>query len=418
MESGPVLALPAGAYVIEFRVLGSLEVVEGDRPLALGSPRQRALLAVLLMHRGEPVSRDRLIDHLWGELVPSSAHKIVQGYVSNLRKVLGDRALVTVGRGYLLQAGPTQLDRDCFESLVKEARNASQRGDARTAAEQLCQALALWRGPPFSDFAYESFAQSEIARLQESRLAGLEARVDADLVLGEHAQLIAELQALGREHPLREGFIAQLMLALYRSGRQAEALDAYQHARIRLAEELGLEPGPALKTLEIQILEQAPALQASPVSGHDAHRLAAGDRGGGASVLPRPPTPLIGREGELNVACGLIEGSDARLVTLTGPGGVSARRDSRSRSCAGSNRRSPTGRAGSSWPAWTARRMLDQRLRARWRPHRFRARARRRRYVVTSVAGGCCLRSTTSSTSSKLRISWPGCTARAGDWRC
>lgn len=227
--------------MIEFRVLGSLEVVEGDRPVALGGPQQRALLAVLLVHRGESVSSDRLIDALWGEQAPASAVKIVQGYVSNLRRVLGDGLLVTRGGGYLLQAEPGQTDLDRFESLVAEGRRALQEGDAPTAAARLRDALGLWRGPPLADLAYESFAQAEIARLEESRLAALADRIDAELALGEHARLVGELEALVREHPLRERLVGQLMLALYRSGRQADALETYHRAREWLSE-LGLEP--------------------------------------------------------------------------------------------------------------------------------------------------------------------------------
>ena len=194
--------------MIEFRVLGSLEVVEGDRRLALGSPRQRLLLAVLLVHRGEPVSSDRLIDELWGEQAPASANKIVQGYVSNLRKALGNGLLVTRGHGYLLQTEPGQLDADRFESLLAAGRTASHQGDPRTAAQRLRAALALWRGPPFADFAYESFAQSEIARLDDAQLGALEERIDAELALGEHAQLVSELEGLVHQHPLRERLIA------------------------------------------------------------------------------------------------------------------------------------------------------------------------------------------------------------------
>lgn len=309
--------------MIEFRVLGPLEVVDGDRLLALGAPRQRALLAVLLVHRGEPVSADRLIEELWGERAPASANKIVQGYVSNLRKVLGVRLLVTRGRGYCLQTEPGQLDSERFESLLAEGRRAARKGDARSAAGRLREALGTWRGPPLADFAYESFAQPEIARLEESRLSALEERIDAELALGQHARMVGELEALVREHPLRERAIAQLMLALYRSGRQAEALAAYQDARVRLDEELGLEPGSTLKKLQVQILEQAPALQASSVSEQDADQLLIGSAvPDGRSALPQPPTPLIGRERDLEAVCALLGGSDARLVTLTGPGGV------------------------------------------------------------------------------------------------
>ncbi len=258
----PVLAWTVGAHrVIEFRVLGSLEVVDGDRRLVLGGPQQRALLAVLLVHRDEPVSSERLIDALWGEHPPATAVKIVQGYVSNLRRVLGDGLLVTRGHGYVLQAGPGQVDLDRFESLVAEGQRAIREGDARSGAAQLREALGLWRGPPLADFAYESFAQAEIARLEEARLAALEERIDAELALGEHARLVSELEALVHEHPLRERFVGQSMLALYQSGRQADALESYRLFRRRLVEELGLEPGRELQELQRAMLAQDPALE-------------------------------------------------------------------------------------------------------------------------------------------------------------
>jgi YVTN family beta-propeller protein len=249
-------AEPSG--VVEFRVLGSLEAVADGRPLTLGEPRQRALLAVLLLHRGRRVSSDALVDALWGDAPPPSAVKIVQGYVSGLRRVLGDGFLVTRDHGYVLHGVSTDLDR--FEALAAEGRRALADGDAAAAAGRLRAALALWRGPPLADFAYDAFAAAEIARLEEARLAALSDRVDADLALGAHAQLVGELEAIVREHPLREGLVARLMLALYRSGRQAEALDAYRAVRQRKIADLGLEPGRELRELQQGILAEDAAL--------------------------------------------------------------------------------------------------------------------------------------------------------------
>ena len=296
--------------MIEFRVLGSFEVVEGDRSLALGSPRQRALLAVLLVHRGEPVSTERLIDELWGEQAPASAIKIVQGYVSNLRKVLGDGLLVTHGHGYLLTTTPDQTDLDHFESLVVDARRALQEGDARSGAARLREALGLWRGPPLADFAYESFAQPEIARLDERRLAVLEERIDAELALDNPAALVGELAALVREHPLRERVRGQLMLALYRAGRQADALAVYRQTSELLRDQLGLEPSRALRELERSILshhgslEPGPSLRASRVGN-----------------LPSWATSFVGRARELAEVSALVNAPHTRLLTLTGAGG-------------------------------------------------------------------------------------------------
>ena len=252
--------------MVEFRILGPFEVVEHDQPVVLGGPKQRALLVALLLHRGEVVSIDRLIDELWGERPPATAAKTLQVYVSNLRKALGDGLLVTRGHGYLLQSAPGQLDLDRFEVLVGEGRQALEEGDARRASDRLREALVLWRGPPLADFAYERFAQSEIMRLEEERLAALEDRIDADLALGKHTVLVGELDALVREHPLRERLQAQLMLALYRSGRQADALERYQDARRVLIDQLGIEPGPELKELERAILAQDRSLQPPPAT--------------------------------------------------------------------------------------------------------------------------------------------------------
>jgi YVTN family beta-propeller protein len=268
--------------MVEFRILGPLEVVERDQPVLLGGPRQRALLAVLLLHRGQVVSTDRLIDEVWGERPPATAAKAVQVNVSSLRKALGDGLLVTRGHGYLLQPELGQVDLDRFEALAAEGRQALGEGDARRAGDRLREALALWRGPPLADFAYEPFAQAATARLEEERLTALEDRIDADLELGRHAALVGELEALVREHPLRERLHAQLMLGLYRSGRQADALEHYQRARRRLIDELGIEPAPELQGLERAILNHDPALDAAhrplkpAVSGRAGRLLALG----------------------------------------------------------------------------------------------------------------------------------------------
>ncbi len=251
-----------GPPVNEFRLLGSLEVLVEGRSLSLGGARQRAVLAILLLHRGEVVSADRIADELWGEKPPETATKTVQVYVSRLRKELGEGVLVTRGGGYALDVDADQVDADRFERLAAEGREALERGDHRGAAETLSEALGLWRGPPLADFAYEPFAHNEIARLEELRLDVLENRVETDLALGRHAALVSELETLVAEHPTRERLRGQLMLALYRAGRQAEALESYRDARRALDEELGLEPGPELQQLEQSILNQDPALEA------------------------------------------------------------------------------------------------------------------------------------------------------------
>src|SRR5919197_2097966 len=230
---------------MEFRVLGPLEVLDDGRVLELGGQKQRTLLAVLLLHANEVVSQDRLIDALWEERPPETAQKALQVYVSQLRKTLGRDRVLTKAPGYLLSVKEGELDLDRFRALVETG--------------ELEKALALWRGPPLADFAYREFAQGEIARLEELRLACLEGRIEGDVADGRHAELVGELEALVKKHPLREGLRAQLMLALYRSGRQAEALDAYQDARRALVDELGIEPGRQLRDLHQQILNQDPA---------------------------------------------------------------------------------------------------------------------------------------------------------------
>lgn len=250
--------------MLEFRILGPLEVADDGQALSLGGAKQRALLAVLLLHRGETVSTDRLIDDLWGERAPASALKSVQVYVSHLRKLVGPEALLTQGRGYRLAVSPEQVDAERFEELAAAGRRALEAGDAERGSRTLREALALWRGPALADLAYEAFAQADVRRLDEARLGAVEDRADADLALGRHQQLVGELEALVREHPLRERLQGQLMLALYRSGRQADALDRFREARGALRDELGLEPGPELRELERAILDHDPELKAPP----------------------------------------------------------------------------------------------------------------------------------------------------------
>lgn len=280
--------------------------------MVLGGPKVRALLAVLLLHHGEVVSTDRLIDALWGERASATAAKTVQVYVSNLRRALGDGLLVTRGHGYLLLTGAGQVDSDRFEALVAEGRRVLRSGDGRDAGRRLREALALWRGPALADFAYEPFAQNAIARLEEARLEALEDRIDADLAVGEQAGLVGELEALVAQHPLRERLQGQLMLALYRTGRQADALDRYREARRSLIEELGLEPGRALQELERAILSQDPALEPPP---------------GGSRFRPAPVARRAGRGGWLIAAAGavLLAALAGAVVKLSASGTGSVR---------------------------------------------------------------------------------------------
>jgi DNA-binding SARP family transcriptional activator len=231
---------------MEFRILGPLEVLSDRHAVDLGGAKQRALLAALLLDANNVVSRDRLVGALWEDDPPETAPKALQVYVSGLRKVLGKERLQTKAHGYVVEVKPGELDLDRFRELRESGR--------------LADALALWRGPPLADFAGSRFARTEIARLEDLRLACLEARIDRDLSEGRDAELTGELEALVAEHPLRERLRGQLMVALYRSGRQAEALEAYQAARRALVDELGIEPGRELRDLHQRILNQDPEL--------------------------------------------------------------------------------------------------------------------------------------------------------------
>jgi DNA-binding SARP family transcriptional activator len=251
--------------MIDYRILGPLEVSADGQVIDIGGPKQRALLAILLLRANEPVPRDVLIHELWGERPPAGARGSVEVYVSRLRKALGaagnGHVVVTRPGGYSLQLADGQLDVDRFERLVAEGRSALAGNAPEQAEASLRAALRLWRGNALGDLSCEPFAQVETGRLEEMRLGAVEDRIEADLALGRRADLVSELEALVATYPLRERLHGQLMIALYRCGRQAEALEAYQAARRTLVEELGLEPGPALQRLERAILRQDASLE-------------------------------------------------------------------------------------------------------------------------------------------------------------
>jgi predicted ATPase/DNA-binding SARP family transcriptional activator len=294
----------------QFSLLGPLSVSSNGEPIALGGQKRRALLAVLLLEANQAVSRDRLIDALWGEEPPDTARNTIQVYVSQLRKLLPEGMLETAPPGYRLTVDTDAIDLFEFVRLSEEGRTALSTGDAARAADTLRNALALWRGAPLADLPWEPFAQAEIVRLEELRLTAQEDRIDADLALGRHGQLVGELEGLVAEHPLRERLRAQLMLALYRSGRQADALAVYQRARRTLVDELGIEPTESLRQLERAILAHDPSLEVQQA------------RPGLPRRAPIPATPLLGRERELAAVAGLVRDEDTRLVTLTGIGGI------------------------------------------------------------------------------------------------
>jgi predicted ATPase/DNA-binding SARP family transcriptional activator len=284
---------------MEFRVLGPLEVLgdDGER-LPLGGKRPRAVLGLLLLHANEAVSTERLIDAVWGEEPPATVRGALQVHVHSLRRALGADRIVTRPPGYLVRVEPDELDAERFDRLVSDGRFAD--------------ALALWRGPALADVAQEDFARADAARLDEARLAAVEARIASDLEAGGHDAVAAELDALVAAHPHRERLRAQQLLALYRSGRQADALAAYRDAREAL-DEIGLEPSPELRALEQRILRQDPDLDLAPVVAERKPR---------SETLPEARTPLIGRDLELAAVRGLLGRSDTRLVTFTGPGGT------------------------------------------------------------------------------------------------
>jgi predicted ATPase/DNA-binding SARP family transcriptional activator len=293
---------------VEFQILGTVRAVHAGSALPLGGPRHRRMLAVLLIHAGETVPTDRLTAALWGEDPPRSAVEMIHVRVSELRAALrparpGRHAGLLAGEGgYRLAVGDGEVDAHAFERLAATGSRALGEGDAAAAREHLAGALSRWRGPALAEFAAEPFARTEAARLEALRLQALEDRAAADLALGRHGPLVAELEALVAEHPLRERFREQLMLALYRAGRQGEALQVYAGARETLAEQLGVDPGPDLTRLHAAILRQDPAL------------------GGGTPPRAVPLSSFVGRERDLAETRRRLRAG--RLVTLTGVGGA------------------------------------------------------------------------------------------------
>jgi predicted ATPase/DNA-binding SARP family transcriptional activator len=295
---------------VQFRILGAIEAVLDDGPASLGAPKQRGLLALLLVNRRRVVTAEQLIDGLWGEAPPASAVQSLQVYVHGLRRALGAERIETAGRGYRVVVNEDELDLDRFERALERGRAALEAGRADDAADELREGLAIWRGPALAGLPEEIRRAAEAERLDELRLTALELHIDSELACGRHDAVVAELEALTAEHSYRERFLEQRLLALYRCGRQAEALEVYRNAREVLAEELGLDPSPALQELERAILRQDPSLDAPEAPTRS------------TQPLPVPPTPLVGRRLELTAVSALFRDEGARLVTLTGPGGT------------------------------------------------------------------------------------------------
>jgi predicted ATPase/DNA-binding SARP family transcriptional activator len=297
---------------MRFGILGPLTIADGERPIVVPGAKPRTLLVLLVLHAGRVVPADRLVDGLWGEQLPADPANALQALVSRLRRALdpsGERELLASRPpGYLLAVDPQQVDAVRFERLTAEGHAALGADQPDAAAALLGEGLALWRGPALADVAHESFAEGEIARLTELRLAAVEDRVEANLALGRHAAVVGELEALVAEHPLRERPRGQLMRALYRSGRQAEALETYRRTRKLLGEELGLDPSPELRRLEAAMLAQDAGLD--PPAEAPARP---------GTNLRVPLTSFVGRDEEVARVTAVLD--QARLVTLTGPGG-------------------------------------------------------------------------------------------------
>ena len=315
---------------MQVRLFGELEAVAEGVPVPVRGAKQRALLALLALQRGRPVSADRLIDVLWGDGQASNPANALQAQIGQLRRTFGAGAIRTSEAGYALAVGADDVNVVRFGQLVAEGRRLAREGDAALASAVLGEALGLRRGEPLAEFAGAGFADAERAHLAELTLVAVEARAGADLMLGRHGELAAELEALCRQHPLRERLWELHILALYRAGRQAEALRAYTEVRDRLVDELGIDPGPGLRELQARILAQDPSL--APASAAPAS--AAPASAAPASAAPVPATAPPGSAGNLRARLSRFVGRGAelgqlraavrasRLVTLTGPGGA------------------------------------------------------------------------------------------------
>ena len=319
--------------MLELGLLGPVRAVRAGRELPLGGPRQRAVLALLVVEAGQVVPTGRLIEELWRGGPPPGAAITLRSYVSRLRALLApDATLVARGGGYVLTLGPGRVDAVEFERLAGAGRAALAAGEAAAAANRFREALGLWRGRALADVVRWSALALEAARLEEVRLVVLEGRIEADLALGLHAEVAGELERLVAEYPVRERLWRLLVLALYRGERQADALAACRRARAMLAEELGLDPGEELQRLEQQVLRQeVPAVPPPARRGN----------------LPVPLTSLVGRERDLAEVGRLL--AEARLVTLTGPGGSGKTRLAIE---AAVRARGPVPRTASGWPGW------------------------------------------------------------------
>lgn len=312
-----MLGAPVPSAHMYIGLLGELEVMHDERHVVVAGAKLRSLLAILALHVGRVVPAEHLVEALWGDSPPAEVRNGLQGLVSKLRRALGSADLVVMrGDGYVLELTPGDVDIGRFEQLVAEGRALAGTGALAPAAELLAEADAIWRGDPLADFAYEMFASAPIARLSELRLVAAEERLDLELQLGLHHRAIVQLEELVAAHPLREALRGLLMLALYRGGRQADALRIFQEGRQLLGEELGLEPGPELRRLESAILNHDATL-AAPAPPAAVQRPVASSRSPG---IPEALTPLVGRDAEMRDLSALFV--DHRFVTLVGPGGV------------------------------------------------------------------------------------------------